>query len=147
ELHDAHEQGRLALDLRSSSVPEVRRWSDEAGLGVSLAVDRPAEDAGRYQVEGARKVRVGDVAGLAVAYRVDGHPVTLLTAKASDVSDRTPEWNPGGKRVRFRVAGRRKLLAWTNSGQTYALVSDFGGYGQHSCLLCHTTAARREAIE
>ena len=147
DLHDAHAENRLALDLRSSSVPEVRRWAeDSVGLGVSIAVDRPPEDGKGYVVEGARKVEIGGVTALAVAYRVSGRPVTLLTANASDVPDRTPGWGSGGKRVRFRTLGRHKLLAWTNSGQTYALVSDLPGYGQQSCLLCHTTAARREAI-
>jgi len=35
DLHDRHAAGRLALDLRSSSVPEVRRWA--AGWQVGLA--------------------------------------------------------------------------------------------------------------
>jgi anti-sigma factor RsiW len=147
DLHDANAGDRLSLDLRSSSVSAVKGFAEQAGLGVSLAADRPADDGDRYIPRGVARVHVGDVAALVVAYRVDGRPVTLLTARTSDVTDHTPEWSPGGKRVRFRAVGDRRLLAWTNAGQTYALVSEFPGYGQHSCLLCHTTRARREAIE
>jgi anti-sigma factor RsiW len=147
DLHADHADGRLALDVRTSSVPEVRRWSEETvGLGVSLAVERPPEDAGHFVLEGARAVRVGEAKAVAVAYRVDGRPVTLLTTRAEDAPGRSPEWNAAGKRVRFRESGGRKLLTWTNSGQAYALVSDLPAYGQRSCLLCHTTPARREAI-
>jgi anti-sigma factor RsiW len=147
DLHSAHADGRMPLDVRTSSVREVRRWSEHTvGLGVSLAVERPPEDAGHFVLEGARVVRVGEAKALAVAYRVDGRPVTLLTTRAEDAPGRSPEWTAAGKRVRSRETGGRKLLTWTNSDQTYALVSDLPGYGQRSCLLCHTTPARREAI-
>ena len=147
DLHDRHAAGRLALDLRSSSVPEVRRWAEEhAGVSVNLAIARPAEDGDRFALEGAARVQAAGATALAVAYRVDGQPVTLLTANETDVPERAPEWALGGKRVRFRSIGTHKLLAWTNSGQTYALVSEPPGYGQQSCLLCHTTGARRDAI-
>jgi anti-sigma factor RsiW len=147
DLHADHAEGRMPFDVRTSSVREVRRWSEETeGLGVSLAVERPPEDAGRFVLEGARAVRVGEAKAVAVAYRLDGRPVTLLTTRAEDAPGRSPEWTAAGKRVRFREAGGRKLLTWTNSGQAYALVSDLPGYGQRSCLLCHSTSARREAI-
>jgi putative zinc finger protein len=148
DLHQAHVDRHLDLDLRSSSVPEVREWAeDRVGLGVNLAVNRSPDDERRYVVEGVRKVAMaGGATALAVAYAVDGRPATLLTARAADVTDRTPEWGAGGKRVRFRDTGRGKLLAWTNGGQAYALVSNLADYGQEGCLICHTTEVRRQAI-
>ena len=147
-LHAQHRTGGMALDFRSASVPEVRGWVESAtGLGVSLAVHRPPEEARRFVLEGARRVSVEGVRAAAVAYRVGDRPVTLLTAAARDVPDRAAAWSRFRKNVDWRVTPDGQLLTWTNSGQVYALVSELPGYGQQACFVCHTDAARRATIE
>jgi anti-sigma factor ChrR (cupin superfamily) len=147
-LHERHRSDQLELDLRTRSVVEARRWSQaHVALDASLASQRPEEDGDRYELEGVRAVDLGGTTALAVAYRVDGRPVTLLTARAGDLPDHGPIWGFGGKTVRYRaVRAGHKLLSWTNAGQAYTLVSDLPGYGQQACFVCHTNAARRQVI-
>jgi hypothetical protein len=84
---------------------------------------------------------------MAVWYAVDGRPVTLTVARQQDVPDGTPAWTLAGKRVRARRMGAHNLLSWTNSGQSYVLVSDLPADGRRACFVCHTQAARRAVIE
>jgi hypothetical protein len=147
-LHEQHQSGQLELQLKTRSVEEARRWSRaHAGLDASLADQRPAEDGDRYELEGVRAVDIEGAPAVAVAYRVDGLPVTLLTARAAQMRDHGPAWGFGGKTVRYATGARgHKLLSWTNAGQAYTLVSDLPGYGQQACFVCHTDPRRREAI-
>lgn len=148
ELHAQHASGTLALELRSDSPDELKAWAARtAGLGVNLASQRPPEDGASFALEGGRELRVEGVRAIAVAYRIDDRPVTLITASASDVGDRPPAWGDAGKSVSFRRTPTGKLLTWTNSGQVYALVSDLPGFGQRACLLCHTQKQRRATIQ
>jgi hypothetical protein len=82
-----------------------------------------------------------------IGYEIDRRPVTLVTARLSDLSDPPPEWR-ASKHVIYRhlAAGGRKLLVWGSDGQAYALISDLPGYGQEACFLCHTSPDRRTLI-
>jgi hypothetical protein len=137
------------MDIESDSPAAVREWvRDRTGLGTTLAVDRPDEDAGRFHVLGARRVTVGAVPAVAVFYRVDARPAVLLTARAGHVADRPREWTLAGKTVRHHVdpASGVKLLSWTNSGQVYTLASRLPGHALESCFVCHADAERRRLI-
>jgi len=142
-------QGTLPMDLTSDSPAAVRHWVQErTGLGTNLALQRPGEDAGRFQLMGAREVAVAGTRAVAVAYRIDARPAVLLTARAGDVVDRPRAWSLAGKSVRHHVdpASGVKLLSWTNSGQIYTLATELPGLGLESCFICHTDADRRRLI-
>ena len=141
--------GTARLDFESGSATELRQWiAAQAGLDAALARGRPAEDAGRYQPVGAKLLEVSGARCVAVAYRIDSQPVTLLTAHAADLTA-TPARGLLGKRIHYRFdRGRRlKLLTWTSSGQTYSLVSDLPQLGEQSCVICHTDPERRRLIQ
>jgi anti-sigma factor RsiW len=142
-------QGTLSLELVSGSPGAVRQWVQErTGLGANLALQTPGEDAGRFELLGASEIAVGGARAVAVAYRIDGHPTVLLTARAGEVADRPRAWGVAGKTVRHRIdpASGAKLLSWTNSGQIYTLVSELPALGLDSCFICHTDAERRRLI-
>jgi hypothetical protein len=147
DLHEHGGTGRGAGSLPTSSVVEARDWArSRARLDQSLAATRPPEDGDRYRLEGIATVPFEGATAVVVSYRIDGLPVTLLTARARDVAARSPEWTLRGKTVRSLRRGERKALAWTNSGQAYVLVSALPEHGQQSCLVCHTTPGRRRLI-
>ena len=138
-----------AWEIRSDDVPVVRRWVEETtGLSASIAIDRPDGDGGRLRLVGARAVRVGRARAAVIGYEVDSHPVTLVTARLSELGD-PPREARFGKEVTFRAIPSRevKVLAWGSDGQAYAMVSDLPGYGQAGCFLCHTSPERRRLIQ
>jgi len=149
-LREEQAAGRLALDLATDSPAEARRFvRDRAGLSAPLVESRPAKDGASFELEGVKLVEVGGAGAVAVAYRIDGRPALLLTAAAGDVEGGPAHWSPlrARKEVRFRFRDGHKLLTWTNSGQTYVLVSDQPRYGERSCYLCHDSAERRALID
>jgi hypothetical protein len=141
--------GSLTLDLSSSDPLAVRRWIEEqTGLGANLALERPGEDAGRFELLGAKQTTVGAASAVAVAYRIDGAAAVLLTADEAAIADRPEAWKRAGKIVRHASdpLTRAKVLTWTSSGQVYTLVSVLPGLGLESCHICHTDAKRRRLI-
>jgi anti-sigma factor RsiW len=141
--------GTLALDLKDGRPSAVRAWVRErTGLDADLALSRPAEDGSRFEAVGAAVVEVAGARAAAVAYRVDGRPTLLLTARAQDVPGRPRAWTLAGKAVRRAVdpASGVQILAWTSGGQSYALASELPGLGLDGCFVCHTDARRRDLI-
>lgn len=142
-------EGTLALDMRNASPDAVRLWiRQHTGLSANLAVARPAEDAGRFELLGAKETAVGGAKAAAVVYRIDGTIAVLLTAEASAVADRPREWMLFGKTVRrgTDAGSGAQALTWTNSGQVYTLVSELPGLGLDGCHVCHTDRKRRALI-
>jgi hypothetical protein len=89
----------------------------------------------------------GDYAAY-VAYRMEERPISLLVTSADRVR---PE---GGEIVRsgaltFHQESRAglKVITWSDSGLTYALVSDVTVAGARSCMVCHGSPEEREKIE
>jgi hypothetical protein len=147
DLHTRAEAGTGSLDLASDSPAEVRRFVRErTRLAAPLATARPADEARRYRLRGARATTVEGAAAAAVLYDVDGGPVLLLTARAAEIHDRPRAWTPFGKSVAHRVEGGRNVLTWAHSGQVYSLVSRLPGRGLASCLVCHGDGPRRAQI-
>jgi len=141
--------GTLRLQLTTDSPPAVRAWvRNHTGLSADVALNRPAEDGGRFELLGATEVKLAGTRAAAVVYLIDTRPAVLLTARADEVPDRAGSWTLANKTVRHHVdlASGAKRLSWTNSGQAYTLVSELPGLGLESCLLCHTDPSRRALI-
>lgn len=147
-LHDGGEDGSGGVVLRTASPDAARAWGRaRTGVDVNLPAARPAEDEGRFALHAIAAVEHRGRPALAVWYEVDGRPVTLAVARAADVPDGAPAWTLAGKSVRSRRDGGHGLLSWTNSGQSYVLVSDLPGDGRRACFVCHTQPARRRVID
>jgi anti-sigma factor RsiW len=147
EAHVRRLAGASGFDFATDSPRQAREWiRRHAGLDMNLAVARPAEDAGRFRVKGAGLVRAAEAQAGVVAYEIDAHPVTLLTAHLEDLRNAPPDLQ-FKKKVAYRLeAGGRKMFTWGSGGQAYVLVSDLPGRGTDACSICHTVPERRELI-
>ena len=148
---DAHLQrlaGALQYDYMTAAPETLRPWlRAHAGFDLSLAIERPPGDAGRFQLLGAKVIRAAGVRAALVGYDVDAHPVTLVSAPLRDVPDPPEEFHLKKKvAVRFDAERGLKLLTWGADGQAYVLVSDLPAAGTDACGICHTTPERRALI-
>ncbi|HXE91527.1 MAG TPA: zf-HC2 domain-containing protein [Terriglobales bacterium] len=148
DQHRALLSGDQSLDYFARDPLDLRQWVERnTRLHASLALARPPEEAAQYRPVGARRILVGGVEVAVLAYRVDEHHVTLLTARLQDLAD-APHAGVFSKDIAFRPIspGDLKMLTWGTAGQAYVMVSDLPGFGQRSCFICHTDQQRRELI-
>jgi anti-sigma factor RsiW len=150
EEHLRRVTGSIHWQIRTADLPRLRRWVNESsGLSADeIPVDRPAEDAGRLRIVGAKLARVNGATAAVIGYEMDSEPVTLATARLGDLRD-APHVAPFAKDVlyRFDRAHGYKVVTWGVSHKAYAMVSRLPGYGQTGCFLCHTAPERRRLIE
>ena len=143
-------QGRMDWQIRTTDLARLRRWVGESsGLSADeIPIDRPAEDAGRLRIVGARLARVDGATAAVIGYEMDSEPVTLATARLGDLRD-APRVAPFSKDVRYRLdrVHGYKVVTWGVSHKAYAMVSRLPGYGQTGCFLCHTAPERRRLID
>ena len=135
------------VDFVTSDEHEAWRWLGQQRAPVtSLIPNRGAEGRARFVPLGAAVRQVAGVRASVLAYRIDGEPVTLVLARASEVRD-APRSGWWSKRVIHRRDARGvNTLTWTVGGGTYVLVSELEGYGQRACFICHTDARFQEPI-
>lgn len=148
ELHRERVQRGLTLGIETPDIAEVRKYvQSHAGLHASIPVQRVAEDARRLRIVGAKALDMNGIPTALLAYEVDGHPVTLLTARLQDLAD-GPEAALFAKDVRYRkdASTGLKTLTWGTAGQAYVMVSSLPRLGAEGCMVCHTDDQRRELI-
>jgi anti-sigma factor RsiW len=121
----------IALDAHHASTRELRTGDDQQlqrwlTAGASLELALPSSNDHR-QLLGAARLASGAVA---LGYRLDGAPVTLVIADAKTSADR--------KRIRHRTEGGLDVATWTRGSRSYALVSSLPG--SVACTLCHALA-------
>jgi anti-sigma factor RsiW len=150
EEHLRRIQGRMDWQIRTADLARLRRWVGESsGLSADeIPIERPAEDAGRLRVVGARLAPVDGATAAVIGYEMDSEPVTLATARLRDLRD-APHVAPFSKDVRYRLDREHgyKVVTWGVSHKAYAMVSRLPGYGQVGCFLCHTAPDRRRLID
>jgi anti-sigma factor RsiW len=114
---EVHRSGALAL--RSTEAAVVERWLADQGADLRLP---PSTDHRR--LEGATRLPGG---ALALAYRLDEQPVTLVFTNA-----------PGGgpKTIARRGDGTLQVASWNQGNRAYALVS---GLRTPACTVCHAS--------
>lgn len=147
--HRALVSGEESLDYFAHDPLDLRQWVERnTQLHASLALTRPVAEAAHYRPVGARRIVVGGVEVAVLAYRVDEHHVTVLTARLQDLGD-APHPGIFSKDIAFRslAPGDLKMLTWGTAGQAYVMVSDLPGFGQRSCFICHTDEQRRDLIQ
>ncbi len=146
-LHQDQADNRVVFDYTGHSPGQARSWIQRnAAVDADIATVRPSEDGTRFRLQGVKEVKVAGVQAVLIAYRVDNHPVTLLTAKASKLRDAPPR-SYFTKHVFYREIGPYKSLSWNSAGQAYTLVSDLPQFGHESCYICHTGREFRDRID
>ncbi len=148
EQHLALTSGSERLEYYSPQPSDLRRWiRARSGLSAGLANVEGTPEAARFQPVGARIIQVGGVQTAVVAYEVDAHHVTIVTARLSELGD-APGVGWFSKNVSYRdlPAQDLKVLTWGSGGQAYVMVSGLAGFGTQSCFICHADEERRQVI-
>lgn len=149
EEHTRLVSGREAWELRTSGIGELRSWVKAASAMTAdeIPIERPAEDARRLRIVGAKLARVGGATAAVIGYEMDSEAVTLATARLKDLHD-PPPVGRFSKDIAYRFDALRgvHVLTWGVGHQAYVMVSRLPNHGQAGCFLCHTTRERRELI-
>lgn len=150
DSHLRYARGAMPLDVASSDPEYVSRWLRRR-LPFRLQLPNYPENTHgrkRYRLTGARLLQYRDSDVAFLAYEMEGKPISLLMA-----SD--PVAAPSGGTVyqsgalNFHFSERRgfRVIAWTDRGIHYSLVSALGAKGAESCMICHGRAGDRRVIE
>ena len=153
--HMQHAQGKLALDIRSSSQQELNQWL-KTKSAFSVALPAPPVESGEerpYQLQGAQLVRLGDKSAAFIAYQVK-MPKLRTAAASLIVTPDSVAASSGGIEVDFKKVSFHyltvegyKVVTWSAKGLTYALVSEEGNSTQRSCMVCHSAMKDRDLSE
>lgn len=148
--HQRFVGGDLSLDLRSGDGPAVSAWLGQR-LPFQVTLPKYPDLPGgirRYTLVGARLLPFEDRNLAFVAYRMQEKPVSLLAAAASAVGRMSGRVHRSGALdFYFLSRGGLEIIAWSDRGVSYALVSDAQGSTAASCVVCHGTDAERLKFE
>jgi hypothetical protein len=155
--HRQHEQGSLALDIRSDSQQALNEWfKGKAPFPVALPASPAAPGEERpYRLEGARLVQVEGKSAAFIAYHVQMSKLPtdkMQMASASlIVAPDSLAVASGGieadfKKIRFHysMVGGYRVVLWSVHGLTYGLVSREDNSNQRSCMVCHSAMRDRD---
>jgi len=148
--HLRYAKGAMPLDVASSEPEVVSRWLSTR-LPFHLQLPNYPEGRGepkRYRLVGARllQYRNRDVAFL--AYEMDHRPISLLmTSDPVATPSNGTVYRSGALAFHFSDRKGLKLIAWTDRGLHYSLVSELGANGAESCMICHGGEGQRRVIE
>lgn len=150
ETHLRHLRGQLPFEITSDSPDEISRWF--AGkVSFSLILPNYQKDSGQeklYQIEGARLVAFKNDYAAYIAYQMQRRPITLVVTSDRVATPEGGEVIPSkGLTFHYHTIDGLKVIAWSDRGLTYALVSDLEERGQQSCIVCHAGTKDRDFIE
>jgi anti-sigma factor RsiW len=150
ETHLRHLRGQLPFEITSDSPDEISRWF--AGkVSFSLVLPNYQQSSGQeqlYQIEGARLVAFKNDYAAYIAYQMRGRPITLVVTSDRAATPSGGEVIVSGRLTfHYHTIDGLKVLAWSDRGLTYALVSDLEERGQQSCIVCHAGTKDRDFIE
>ena len=150
--HKRHAQGKLALEVHSSSQQELNQWlKSKSPFSVALPAS-PIESGEErpYDLQGAQLVRLGDKPAAFIAYQVK-MPKLQTAAASLIVTPNSVAVASSGIEVDFKKVSFHyltiegyKVVTWTAKGLTYALVSEEGNGTQRSCMVCHSAMKDRD---
>ncbi len=144
--HDAVASDRAPLDVATSDPAILVAWF--AGR-VPFPIRLPVLDSPDLRLVGGRLMEVaGELAGY-VAYRKGDSVVSLGVAPAqAGAPPRGAESEVFGT-LRFHLSRMRghNVIAWTDRGLAYALVSDLPAQGRSSCSVCHAPGSGLRGVE
>jgi anti-sigma factor RsiW len=150
DSHLRYVKGSMPLDITSADPETVSRW-----LGGRLPFhlqwpDYPLDGgkAKRYRLTGARLLQYANSDVAFLAYEMDRTPITLLmTSDPVAAPSGGVVYRSGALTFHFTDRKGLKLIAWTDRGIHYSLVSELGARGAESCIICHGRDDDRRVIE
>jgi hypothetical protein len=145
--HRSFLNGSLPLEVQSHSPSVVTAWF--AGkVPFNFRLPRSADESGYeqdeqvYQLTGGRLVNYKGGYAALVAYQAQQQKISLLVSSSRSAVAAGGEVVPSGGIVfHYRKQTNFNVIAWSNHGLTYALVSSLPGSGRQSCLVCHQSMA------
>jgi anti-sigma factor RsiW len=150
DSHLRYSKHSMPLDVASSDPEFVSRWLQSRlpfHLQLPNYASGTAEDK-RYQLVGARllQYRNSDVALL--VYEMENKPISLLmTSDPVAAPSNGSVYRSGSLSFHFSDIKGLKVIAWSDRGIYYSLVSELGARGAESCMICHGSAGERRVIE
>lgn len=150
ESHRRYAKGLIPLDVVSSRPEVVSHWL-QARLPFAVHLpDYPLEAGQRkqYELVGARLLQYENEDVCYLAYRLNGKPISLLMTAAPQADARGGDMYRSG-RLTFHFSDSKGLglIAWTDRGLHYSLVSELGAWRAESCVICHPKASDRRVID
>ena len=146
--HRQYAQGGLPLEVRSDSQQSINDWlKANSPFALALPASPPAPGEERpFRLQGARLVSIANRKTAAfIAYQMEAGPASLVVAPDT-VAAASGGVKAEFKKVTFhyRTVAGYKVVTWTLSGKTYALVSQEGNASQSSCMICHSAMRDRD---
>jgi anti-sigma factor RsiW len=150
DSHLRYARGAMPLDISSTDPDRVSRWLG-ARLPFRLQLPDYPLDGGtakRYQLTGARLLQYANRDVAFLAYEMEHKPISLLmTSDPVAAPSGGTVYRSGALTFHFTDRKGLKLIAWTDRGIHYSLVSELGARGAESCIICHGRDDDRRVIE
>jgi anti-sigma factor RsiW len=149
DSHHRYASGMMPLDVASSDPEIVTRWL-ASRLPFHLQLPNYPEGGGekRYHLVGARLLQYRNRNVAFLAYEMDRKPISLLmTSDAVAAPSGGALYRSGALKFHFSERDSLNLIAWTDRGVHYSLVSALGARGAESCIICHGGAGERRVID
>lgn len=150
DTHLRYAGGMFPLDVNSSEPGAISEWLQRRLPFHVVLPDYPADfgRSKRYVLVGARLLQHDDKDLAYVVYRIENHPISLFIASSQHQLPAAGKRLQSG-RLTFHASSRKGLdvIAWTDRGLGYALVSDITQGRAEACVVCHGSAAERRKFE
>jgi Putative zinc-finger len=142
--HRSFLEGKLPLEVQSDSASTVTAWFAGKVPFVFRLPNSGATSAQGpvYRLVGGRLVNYRGGYAALVAYQAKQEKISLLVTSSQAAAAAGGEAVPsGGITFHYSKQANFNVIAWSNHGLTYALVSSLPGSGRQSCLVCHQSMA------
>jgi hypothetical protein len=142
--HRSFLEGKLPLEVQSDSASTVTAWFTGKVPFVFRLPNSGATSAQGpvYRLVGGRLVNYRGGYAALVAYQAKQEKISLLVTSSQAAAAAGGEAVPsGGITFHYSKQANFNVIAWSNHGLTYALVSSLPGSGRQSCLVCHQSMA------
>jgi mycothiol system anti-sigma-R factor len=149
ETHQHFLQGNLPLEVSSASRERISAWfTGKVPFSVELPSQEVSGQERLYSLKGGRLITFNKHYTAYVAYQMRQQPISLVvTANSVVMPSGGEELVSKGITFHYDFIDGYKVMTWSHTGLTYALVSDLEGFGQESCMVCHEGMKDHDSIE
>jgi anti-sigma factor RsiW len=144
--HEAVASARVPLEIVTTDPARLVAWF-AARLPFEVAL--PRLDSPELHLMGGRLTEVAGGLAAHVLYRRGSALVSLGVAPAAAGGPPPGAETEAFRSLRFHMSrlGGHNVIAWTDGGLAYALVSDLPAQGRGSCVVCHAPGSGLRGVE